>query len=148
MQNYRNRGFAAVGLSRPKNNLNVGSVLRAAGCFGVAMVATTGNRYRKAPTDTQKAFRNIPLLAVDDLREVVPFNCVPVAVDILPNAKTLFEFNHPENAFYIFGPEDGTLKKEIVSWCRSTIYIPTKYCMNLAATVHVVLYDRMAKQQI
>jgi tRNA(Leu) C34 or U34 (ribose-2'-O)-methylase TrmL len=26
------------------------------------------------------------------------------------------------------------------------IYIPTRYCMNLAATVNVVLYDRMAKR--
>ncbi|GAF89366.1 unnamed protein product, partial [marine sediment metagenome] len=33
-------------------------------------------------------------------------------------------------------------------WCKHTIYIPTAYCMNLSATVNVVLYDRMNKRRI
>ena len=45
-----------------------------------------------------------------------------------------------------FGPEDGTLGPEILAWCRDVVYVPTRYCMNLAATVNVVLYDRAAKQ--
>ncbi len=46
----------------------------------------------------------------------------------------------------MFGPEDGTLGDDVLSWCRDVIYVPTRYCMNLAATVNVVLYDRMQKR--
>src|SRR5690606_30290164 len=74
-------------------------------------------------------------------------DCVPVAVDLLEGATPLCEYTHPERAFYIFGPEDGTLGKAVTSWCRDVVYIPTNYCMNLAATVNVVLYDRLAKQR-
>lgn len=31
--------------------------------------------------------------------------------------------------------------------CRDIIYVPTNGCMNLAATVNVILYDRMAKER-
>ncbi len=54
---------------------------------------------------------------------------------------------HPVRAFYIFGGEDATLGGRVLSWCRDVIYIPTAYCMNLAATVNVVLYDRMTKNE-
>jgi len=141
-----NRGFAAIGLHQPKTPSNVGSVLRAAHCYGTAMVAKTGHRYEKSSTDTMKAWRHLPLLQVDDLFAVVPHDCVPVAVDLLPGAKSLTTYVHPERAFYIFGPEDGTLGKDIVSRCRDKVYVPTAFCMNLAATVNVVLYDRLAKR--
>lgn len=140
------RGFACVGLDNPKSHLNVGSVLRAARCYDAAMVVTSGQRYRRAVTDTQAAYRHIPLLNVESLREAIPFDCVPVAVDLIEGARELKTYAHPERAFYIFGPEDGTLGKRITEWCRDIIYIPTTFCMNLAATVNVVLYDRMVKR--
>ena len=130
----------------PKTKANVGSVLRAAGCYGAAMVAASGQRFGKAITDTQKAYRHLPMLQVDDLHAVVPFDCVPVAVDLIEGARSMCTYVHPERAFYIFGPEDGTLGKGITDWCRDVIYIPTAHCMNLAATVNVVLYDRMVKR--
>ena len=57
----------------------------------------------------------------------------------------LHTFKHPQRAFYIFGPEDGSLRANVTDWCEDIIYIPTHGCMNLAATVNVVLYDRLAK---
>jgi tRNA(Leu) C34 or U34 (ribose-2'-O)-methylase TrmL len=139
------RGYAAIGLHLPKTPANVGSVLRAAYCYGAAMVAQTGHRYRKAPTDVFSASKHIPLLFVDDLHQVIPQDCVPVAIEIVPGAKCLTSYSHPERAFYVFGPEDGTLGKGVLGWCRDVVSIPTIDCMNLAATVNVVLYDRMAK---
>lgn len=139
------RGYAAIGLHRPKNPLNVGSALRAAHCYGAAMVATTGERYTRAPTDPAKAYRHIPLVHGDDLHDMIPFDCIPVAVDLIDGARPLHTYTHPERAFYIFGPEDGTLGKPVTAWCRDVIYVPTQFCMNLAATVNVVLYDRLAK---
>lgn len=141
------RGYAAIGLHMPKSALNVGSALRAAGCYGAAMVAASGQRYHRASTDTQAAFRHLPLLQTDDLHSVIPFGCVPVAVDLIEGATPLPAYVHPERAFYIFGPEDGTLGNGVTSWCRDVIYIPTNYCMNLAACINVVLYDRMLKRE-
>lgn len=142
----KKRGYASVGLHMPKTPANVGSVLRAAFCYGAAMVAQTGKRYSGSSTDTPKAFRHLPLLCVDDLFDVIPHDCVPVAVDLLDDAKSLVDYQHPERAFYIFGPEDGTLGKAITSRCRDKVFVPTAFCMNLAAAVNVVLYDRAAKE--
>lgn len=140
------RGYAAVGLHMPKTPANIGSVLRAAGCYGAAMVAASGIRYKRAGTDTQASYRHMPLIQCDDLHALVPFDCVPVAIDLIDGAIPLQRYVHPERAFYVFGPEDGTLGKLVTGWCRDIVYVPTRHCMNLAATVNVVLYDRMAKR--
>jgi tRNA(Leu) C34 or U34 (ribose-2'-O)-methylase TrmL len=143
------RGYAAVGLVNPKTRENVGSVLRAAGCYDVSLVVVAGMRpdhyMGRICTDTQKAYRHIPTLRVPDVFDAMPFDCIPVAVELLPNAKSLVNFVHPERAFYIFGPEDGTLGKAITERCKWSVQVPTKFCMNLAATVNVILYDRLAK---
>lgn len=112
------------------------------------MVAVSGQRYSKAPTDTMRVHRHLPLIQCEDLHDVIPYDCVPVAVDLVAGAVPLPEYRHPERAFYVFGPEDGTLGARTLAWCRDAIMVPTSGCMNLAATVNVVLYDRMAKQQI
>ena len=143
-----NKGFCCIGLFNPKSPENVGSVMRAAGCYGVNSVFYTGVRYDRAKefvTDTKKVHQKIPLIGIDDLQQVVPLDCTPVAIELIKDAKPLPEYRHPERAFYIFGPEDGTLDKSVRAWCRDVVFIPTVGCMNLAATVNVVLYDRMAK---
>lgn len=144
------RGFAAIGLHRPKNHNNVAGCLRAAHCYGATLVAIAGDRlpnemiYQGA--NTTKAHRHLPVLRGASLKEMVPYGAVPVAVDLLDGAVPLPDFRHPESAFYIFGPEDGTLGAEVTDWCAHKVFIPTSFCMNLASTVNVVLYDRMAKR--
>lgn len=138
-------GFAAIGLHRAKDRNNIGSVLRAAMCYSASMVAVSGRRYAHSKTDTTKAFRSLPLIACEDLRQVIPHGAVPIAVDLINGAQQLPAFKHPRNAFYVFGPEDGTLGGETLTWCRDVVYVPTRFCMNLAAAVNVVLYDRLAK---
>jgi len=140
------RGFASVGLHQPKDPLNVGEVLRAAGCYGASLVVASGVRYHRASTDTQAAHRHLPLLTSDDLKAMIPHGAVPVAVDLIEGAHPLPSYKHPRSAFYVFGPEDGTLGPEVLAWCRDVVYVPTRYCMNLAATVNVILYDRMCKE--
>lgn len=39
---FMKRGFSSIGLYEPKFRENVGSVLRAAGCYDVSMVAISG----------------------------------------------------------------------------------------------------------
>lgn len=139
------RGFAAIGLHNPKTPANVGGVLRAAHCYGAALVVIQGSRYHRVGTDVHAAYRHIPVLGPVNLRESIPFDCVPVAVDLVDGATPLHEYQHPERAFYVFGAEDATLGAATLGWCRDVIYVPTAGCMNLAACVNVILYDRMAK---
>lgn len=139
------RGYACIGLDNPKTAANVGSALRAAGVYGAKMVAITGRRYSPGATDTMKHYRHLPFLITEHLKDVIPYDCVPVAVDFLVGATPLPVYRHPERAFYIFGAEDATLGERITSFCRDKIYVPTDGCMNLAATVNVVLYDRLCK---
>lgn len=141
------RGFASIGLHQPRNPLNVGEVLRAAGCYGAAMVAASGIRYKRARTDTQAAHKHLPLIQCDSLLSVTPYRAARVGVELVDWATPIQKFKHPESAFYIFGPEDGSLPEDVLRSCDSVIYIPTQYCMNLAATVNVVLFDRLAKEE-
>ena len=138
----------SIGLSNPKSPTNVGAVMRAAGCFQADSVLYTGERYNRAAkfnTDTQNASIIIPLLGVDCLVQNAPVNARVVCIELVEGASSLLEFQHPDNAFYIFGPEDGTLDQTIIDAADSVVYIPTIGCLNLAATVNVVLYDRLAK---
>ncbi|HET8706175.1 MAG TPA: RNA methyltransferase [Pseudomonadales bacterium] len=137
-----------LGLVNPKTPENVGNILRAAGCFNVQGIFYTGNRYhhaRKFISDTKDNHERIPLVHCETLQQMLPESAVPVAVELVEGATPLMHFEHPQNAFYIFGPEDGSLSKDLVAWCKQVVYIPTTGCLNLSATVNVVLYDRMSK---
>lgn len=138
------RGFAAIGLDRCKDKENLGGVLRAAGCYGAGLVVVSGGRLGKYATDTMRAYRHIPCIEADLLASV-PFGATPVVVELTERSKSLVNFRHPESAFYIFGPEDGSVSQDIVSKVQNVVQIPIQFCMNLAATVNVVLYDRLAK---
>ena len=48
----------------------------------------------------------------------------------------------------MFGPEDGSLSKGDLAACHRFVRIPTNSCLNLAAAVNVVLYDRLAKRSL
>jgi tRNA(Leu) C34 or U34 (ribose-2'-O)-methylase TrmL len=67
-------------------------------------------------------------------------------VDLIEGATSLPDYIHPERAFYIFGPEDGTLDPARYGAVKDVVYVPTQGCMNLAASVNVILYDRLAKR--
>jgi tRNA(Leu) C34 or U34 (ribose-2'-O)-methylase TrmL len=139
------RGYAAIGLDRPKDAANIGGVLRAVGCYDAALLVIGGGRFQRSPADTMKQHRHTPVVEVADVRLAAPHDAVPVAVEIVEGARPLHQYVHPHSAFYVFGPEDGSISDEVRQWCRDVVYVPTRHCMNLAATVNVVLYDRLAK---
>ncbi|UZO91723.1 RNA methyltransferase [Roseomonas mucosa] len=142
------RGFTALGLVSPKCNANVGAALRAAACYSSDLIVLSGHRYRKQSTDTTKAWRHLPVLHNQaDVFDAAPYGAVPVAVELVPGAIELPDFVHPERAYYIFGPEDGSLGDKVITRCRYVVAVPTAYCMNLAATINVVLYDRLTKRR-
>ena len=142
----------SIGLVNPKSPENVGSVMRAAGNYRVDSVFYTGKRYPRAlmrnpdiPDMQRKVSRNIPLSEVTCLVDAAPEDLKIVCVEFAENAISLPEYQHPLNAFYIFGPEDGTISQQLIDRADAVVYVPTIGCMNLAATVNVVLYDRLTK---
>ena len=137
--------WCAIGLDNPKSNINVGSALRAAKCYGASFVAASGKRYSSACTDTEAAYLDLPLLRPKSVFDLLPYDCIPIAVELTEDAEDLRTFVHPDRAYYIFGAEDNTLGRRVLDKCKHVVKIPTASCMNLAATVNVVLYDRLCK---
>lgn len=151
-----------IALTNPKTPTNVGAVMRAAGCYQVDHVIYSGSRYKQAAkyhqellrTDTRNMQKKIPLVDVDNfinrnnLLENSPSSAKVICVDLVEGATPLPNFVHPDEAVYVFGPEDGTIDQAVIDNADEVVYVPTIGCMNLAATVNVLLYDRLAKSHL
>ncbi|EKO3555880.1 RNA methyltransferase [Vibrio metschnikovii] len=143
-----NETSVIIGLCNPKSPTNVGGVLRAVGCYQADAIRYTGTRYDRAvklQTDTKNRQNSIPLIAVTDITANLPSGCKIVCVELAEGATPLPEFVHPPQALYVFGPEDGSIPQAIINQADDVVYVPTVGCMNLAASVNVLLYDRLAK---
>jgi tRNA(Leu) C34 or U34 (ribose-2'-O)-methylase TrmL len=140
----------AIILCNPKYPTNVGAAVRAASCYGAKQVWWTGNRVRitegkRLPREERmKGYKDVEQRQFDYPFEHFP-NAVPVAIELLNNSECLLDFVHPENAVYVFGPEDGSIPPVLRRHCHRFVSIPTKHCTNLAAAVYTVLYDRILK---
>lgn len=137
-----------IGLINPKSPVNVGAVMRAAGCYRADSVRYTGERFGRAAryqTDTKNITTKIPLQHVDCLLQDLPPEVKVVCVEFAEGAQPLPGFIHPARALYIFGPEDGSISQDIINRADDVVYVPTVGCMNLAASVNVLLYDRLSK---
>ncbi|CAH8205389.1 23S rRNA methyltransferase [Vibrio aestuarianus] len=140
-----------IGLCNPKSPTNVGGVMRAAGCYQACAVRYSGERYDRAvkfQTDTKNVKNRLPLTAMEDLTLDLPSDMKIVCVELAEGATPLPEFIHPDKAIYVFGPEDGSIPQAIVNKASDVVYVPTIGCMNLAASVNVLLYDRLAKANL
>ncbi|MBW8189609.1 RNA methyltransferase [Neiella marina] len=148
MTTTTNQTHVTIGLLNPKSATNVGAVLRAAQCYKADAIRYTGQRWERGAkfhTDTKNAAAHFDIASVDDLLTTLPPNTAVVCVDLVEGATALPEFEHPANAIYVFGPEDGSIPQPMIDRADRVTYVPTIGCLNLAATVNVVLYDRLAK---
>jgi tRNA(Leu) C34 or U34 (ribose-2'-O)-methylase TrmL len=145
----------AVALVNPMLGHNVGAAVRAASCFGAQQVWWTGNRVTLDPSkgerlpreERMKGYKKVELIQYDHFFDQFPRDITPVAVERREKAESLVDFIHPERALYVFGPEDGSLAPVHLQHCHRFVVIPTEHCLNLAAAVNVVLYDRMMKER-
>lgn len=147
-----NNATICIGLSNPKSPDNVNSVRRAAGNFSAQAIFYSGTRYPRAlrlnpggANMSRDISQSIPVNGVSELLDAVPEGVQIVCIEFAEDAIALPDYQHPERAYYIFGPEDGNLTQSIIDQADAVVYVPTQGCMNLAATVNVVLYDRMMK---
>lgn len=145
----------AVVLNDPRYPHNVGASVRAASCFGIDQVWLTGERVadqvlklgRLPREERMKGFSKVQIVLDDrPFDHLLPLKPVPVAVELLPGSENLLGFEHPEDAVYVFGPEDGDIPEAVRGLCHRRIFIPTAHCTNLSAAVYLILYDRMMKR--
>jgi tRNA(Leu) C34 or U34 (ribose-2'-O)-methylase TrmL len=144
----------AVALVDPKFPHNVGAAVRAASCYGIGQVwfsgdrvGLTGARRERLPREERmRGYHEVEIRHADRFFDAFPAGTVPVAVELRPGSESLIEFDHPERALYVFGPEDGSLPRPVLANCHRFVVIPTRHCTNLAAAIYTVLYDRHAKR--
>jgi tRNA(Leu) C34 or U34 (ribose-2'-O)-methylase TrmL len=127
-------------------------VVRLASCYGLSQVWFTGDRValdlsakRRLPREERmKGYADVEIVNFDH-----PFehfhDAVPVAVEVREQSEALPLFEHPKNAVYIFGPEDGSIPKPLLRHCHRFVVIPTRHCLNLATAVATMLWDRQYK---
>lgn len=143
----------SIVLVNPRYGHNVGMTVRLASCYGFRQVWWTGDRVqldmegkKRLPREERmKGYRDVEMFNFDRPLEQFPDDVVPVAVEVRNNSERLHEFDHPKNAVYVFGPEDGSIPSPILHRCHRFVLIPTRHCLNLATAVATVLYDRASK---
>jgi tRNA(Leu) C34 or U34 (ribose-2'-O)-methylase TrmL len=148
----------AIVLFNPKYPHNVGGTIRAASNFGAKLIIFTGDRVSLEPPQDKTKYRLPREERMKGYKDVViihdeyPFNrfscaITPVAVELRLNSEILGHFIHPDNGVYVFGPEDGSIPQIYLTHCHRFVRIPSKHCLNLAAAVNVILYDRLIKME-
>lgn len=153
---FGERMAPAIALINPKYPHNVAGAVRAASCFGAKAVIFSGSRcpilggknFRLPRELRLRDYYDVRIINDDYLFNRFDRNIVPVAIELMENSESLTTFEHPEHALYVFGPEDGSIDREALKFCRRFVSIPSKHCLNLSNAVNVVMYDRILKKCI
>jgi len=153
-------------LEDPKYARNVSQIVRLASGYDFKQVFFTGNRVDledpsknldgrggskggkkgKGKARLPREERMKGYQKVDICHHQRPFDCfksgVPViGIELREGAMPLHEFEHPEEAIYVFGPEDGSINR-LARHCHQFVYIPVRHCLNLATAASTILWDR------
>lgn len=95
-----------------------------------------------------KAYGEVEVCLSDYFFDAFSSDVVPVAIEVREQAEPLTTFQHPENALYVFGQEDGGLHKASLQRCHRFVIIPSDHCLNQAAAVNAVLLHRRMQRQL
>lgn len=137
----------AVVMINPKYSHNLAAAIRACSCFGIEELRYTGSRISVEPNERlPREERMKGYKAVNWCRDDYPLDIdgafTPVCVEVRENSESLTTFDHPLDAVYVFGPEDGSVPQVIRQHCHRFVHIPAHHCLNLAAAMNVVLAHR------
>lgn len=146
--------YPTVILENPKFARNISMVMRImSGFLGESNLIVTTKRFynslgkgvKRLPREERmRGYKDVNLIHMEK-----PLNYIggtPVCVELVNGAVPLNMFEHPRDAIYIFGPEDGDVSKALRVRAHHFIHIPTNHCFNLATTAGMILYDRYLKE--
>ena len=143
-----------VALWKPKTPENIGAALRACGCFDADLVIVDP-RCKMSKKKTQRRInalatfaRHTPYLIMDEASALEWLDSR--AEGVVPVEKTeaalnLEIFGHSPAGVYVFGPEEGSVPARLIVEYGPPLRIPTVGCLDLAAAVAIILYDRASK---
>jgi len=156
----------SIVLEDPKYARNVSQIVRLASGYDIEQVYFTGNRVDledpsknldgrsgknrgkkgKGKARLPREERMKGYQKVDICHHQRPFDCFPtnipvIGIELREGAMPLQDFVHPENAIYVFGPEDGSINR-LARQCHQFVYIPVRHCLNLATAVSTIMWDR------
>lgn len=141
------RGYFAIGAEGISKAMNLGSLMRSAHAFGASFLFTVAAAYPRGQgksSDTSDAEGQVPLYAFPDVASLVlPRGCKLVGVEIDDEAVELPSFHHPRCAAYVFGPERGSLSRDMLARCEHVVRIPTRFSLNVGVAGVIVMYDRL-----
>ena len=141
------RGYVGIGIYSGKRTYNFGVLVRTARVFGADFVFSVGRR-NPGEASSVGSELSIPLFHFDTLALLVasiPVNARLVCVELAAAAVDVRTYQHPDQAVYLLGPEDGALPSSIMRQ-HDTVILPGAYPLNVAMAATVVLYDRMLKR--
>jgi len=142
------RGYFGIGIQNAKTESNIGTLWRSAQILGAGYIFTIGRRYKPQASDTLKTWRNIPLFnyeSIDEFYKLIPHDCQLIGVELVKSSIMINGFNHPDRCIYLLGAEDNGLTAEAINRCHKIIQLPGEFCMNVAVTGSIVMYDRWQK---
>lgn len=160
-------------LENPRYARNVSMIVRLASGYGIKQVWYTGDRVsltdpsknedamvgkgakggkkgagkaRLPREERMKGYKKVEIVQYDRPFDCFPKGTVPVAVEVRAGAQMLHHFEHPDNAVYVFGPEDGSVSSPMLTHCHHLLFIPVEHCLNLATATATILWDRKQKR--
>ena len=143
------RGYFGIGIEQGKNKINYGTLYRTAYILGASFVFIIGHRFRRQSSDTTKSWRHLPTYSFknfDNFYENLPYDCILVGIEMIPDATYVENFEHPQRACYLLGAEDTGLSKKAIEKCHTIIKLRGNKSLNVAVAGSIVLYDRISKE--
>lgn len=138
--------------NNPKFSVNVGSLVRSVDIFGAKRVIVANNsrvENLNHCSDTAKVFkkRGEVYNSLQDALNTFDSNVKIIGIELCEGSENLINFEHPEEAVYIFGSEDTGLSKEDMSLCDYIVQIPSdkSWSLNISQASGIIAYDRFAK---
>ena len=143
------RGYFEIGIFHGKTPANLGTLWRSAYQLGAAGIFIINHRFYRQSSDTQKAYRHIPLREYRDFAHFLdarPYDCLLVGIEM--GGRDLSGYHHPERAIYLLGAEDHGLPKQITDKCQSIISLESvnTQSYNVAVAGSIIMYHRQFLQ--
>lgn len=133
-----------VAIENWQHDLNIGTIVRTANAFNVAVVHIIGKRHwnRRGAMVTDRYLDIIQHATVDEFVSSIGNRHI-IAIDNLPGAKKLSEVELPQNAVLVFGGEGPGLSEEMRAASEQMVQIEqlgSTRSVNIGVAAGIVMY--------